>query len=703
MKKIFLPVLTMGASAMLLQIAALRQLLSAFSGNELDIGITLAVWLLAVGAGSFAGHRLRGGTLFAWSFIGVGMLSQSAVVTAEMIGPLFLTNFGETISLPATILLTAISLITLCFTIGMQFPLAVSRGNLNPATVYGLDTAGAFFAGLLFTFVFAGRADMRTLATGVGIMNIATGILLLGRKYLIPLSILPLVVYAASEKIDDWSPGSGTETNSGLITVERSESRYGEIRIMKLGDQLSLYSSGKLQFSYPDSQTEELRAHIPMAIHSSPRRVLVIGGSPAVLRELMKYPVSHIDFVEADPAMIAASFRLVNREDAAILKDPRLKTITEDAGKFIKDIRTPAYDLIVSNLPEPSTANLNRFYTTGFFKEAGRALNKDGILCLSLPVSSGYIGRRMLYANGPVYNSLRASFKNVHVSSEEYGYLFASDRQFDTRSEILRERFRERNIATEYFRDYLFDDIFAPMKMQRVEKRLRSARQINSDARPVSYLYNLMLWAEINKGKLFNSLLDAGGNLIAAIAAALFLVSTIFLAKRGKTVYYAMFTTGYSAMSFSLLVILSYQSAYGHVYETIGLLTGSFMLGTAMGAPAVRNSSNPMRTLLVAEILTVLLFISSLWLLMSELSYYAANIVCGILTGIEFSAAANYLGNRESTAVAGKVYAADMTGSFLGSLFGAIMFVPMLGVQHMLLFLVCLKMMSFISLVTVRR
>jgi len=685
---------------MLLQIAAMRRLLSVFSGNELDIGITLAVWLAAVGAGSYAGGRIKGTNAFAWSFAGIGLLSQQAVLTAEIIRPFFLFSAGEVISLPATLLLTTLSLAPLCFVVGLQFPLAVSCGRAGAAVVYGLDTIAAFAGGMIFTFVLAGRIDMRTLAAAISVVNLTTGFLLINRKYLLPLLLLPIALYVVSEQTN------ASLNRNGLKLVERIESRYGDIRIMRIRDQLNLYSAGKLQFSYPDPQTEELRAHVPMSVHPSPSRVLVIGGSPAVLREFLKYPVSHIDFVETDPAILAASFRLLSAGDKAISNRPELRTISEDAGKFIKNIKGPSYDLIVSNLPEPSTANLNRFYTTGFFREADRALNKGGILCLNLPVSSGYIGRRTRFANGSVYGSLRAAFGNVKTSSEEYGYFFASADRFDIDPKVLKERFAARKISAEYFRSYLFDDIFAPLKVLQVEERLRDAGSENSDARPVSYLYNLMLWAEINQGKLINNILDNAGKWTAPCIAALFLFFALCLFKKRKAIYFSMFTTGYSAMSFSLLVILAYQSAFGHVYETIGILTGSFMLGAALGSAAARKDTGGLGTLLKAEGMTIALFIFATLLFRSEHgggpAFYIANLLCGLLTGVEFSAAAHGIKDGTAETTAGKLYSADMAGSFLGSLSGAILLVPLLGLQNMLLFLVSLKMISLILLTKLR-
>lgn len=71
-----LPLIVMGATPILMQVAMLRQLLSVFSGNELVIGIIHSVWLTAVGAGSFLGHKVKSSSAFSLSFFLVAILSD---------------------------------------------------------------------------------------------------------------------------------------------------------------------------------------------------------------------------------------------------------------------------------------------------------------------------------------------------------------------------------------------------------------------------------------------------------------------------------------------------------------------------------------------------------------------------------------------------------------------------------------------------
>lgn len=90
-----LSVTMVGLSSILLQIICLRQLLAVFSGNELIIGITLSVWLTAVGIGSYTGWRIRQRNAFALSFLAVALLSQPTLLLINSIRNILSLNPGR--------------------------------------------------------------------------------------------------------------------------------------------------------------------------------------------------------------------------------------------------------------------------------------------------------------------------------------------------------------------------------------------------------------------------------------------------------------------------------------------------------------------------------------------------------------------------------------------------------------------------------
>jgi spermidine synthase len=338
----------------------------------------------------------------------------------------------------------------------MQFPLAVLYSGEPKAagTVYGLEAIGAFLGGLLFTFFISSRINAIDLCLFLSLLNIFVALYISKRKIIFLFFIFPLSLYLLSYKTVPALPWSG------LQVLQIDESRYGEIAVIKVREQSSIYINGHILFTYPDRPTAEMKTHLPMTLHTSPSEILVIGGSPGNVREVLKYPIERIDFVELDPEIIKVSFDLLFNDDREVLKDKRLKIIIEDGRRFLKRSKKPKYDLILLNLPQPSTASINRFYTTDFFKETKNALKEDGILVLSLPASTGYIGRSMQISSGSIYNSIKSVFTHVELTAQEYGGLFASMSPINTNPEVLEERFAQRAPYTEHFHRYIFYDAF---------------------------------------------------------------------------------------------------------------------------------------------------------------------------------------------------------------------------------------------------
>jgi len=684
-----IPFVVMGFTSMLLQITVLRLLLSTFSGNELDIGITLSFWLIYVGLGSYTGRKIKLKHAFTLSFILIALLAQPIVIAIKAIRPVLSLEPGEIVSLTSTIFSTAISLFPITFIIGLQFPLAVSySGGSNAAgRVYGLEALGAFIGGVFFTFVISSRVGAFELCLLLALINILIALYVSKKKIITLILIIPLFFHFGFHKIATVLPWHGLEIS------ETTESRYGEIAVIKVRDQSSVYANGHLIFTYPDSQSEEMSTHLLIAIHPSPLKILVIGGSPGTLKEFLKYPVEKIDFIELDPKIVEVSLKLLGiREDKEAVKDPRVNIIVKDGRGFIKGLNKHMYDLIVLNLPQPSTASINRFYTTDFFNEAKGVLKQDGILVISIPQSTGYIGKRMQTASGSIYNSLKYVFRYVEVTAQEYGGLFASDSVINTDPEILENRFIKRAIKTKHFNQYIFRDAFSPLNVDYVKKRLGGIKLINTDIRPSAYLYNLMLWAEIHGGKILHYLLEIKGwNVILFSGILLVFISFIVFRKKKRVIYFSIFTTGFSGMSFVLAVILAYQSIYGYVYEMIGILSATFMIGLWIGTIITRNTTMPLRILFSLEVITILLAIISPLFFKAELLFYVLVFISGAIIGGQFSTANLSMDEPEA---GGKLYAMDLVGSFLGALIPSLVIIPLFGVSNALLLIAFIKTFS---------
>jgi spermidine synthase len=178
---------------------------------------------------------------------------------------------------------------------------------------------------------------------------------------------------------------------------------------------------------------------------------------------------------------------------------------------------------------------------------------------------------------------------------------------------------------------------------------------------------------------------------LAAGAAAL-------LWRRPAVISYAVFLTGATTMAFSLAVILAFQAAFGYVYEAIGFLIAVFMAGMAAGSVLLRNVAPPLSALRMLQGASLVLLLLVPLLLRNEPAYYAVSFLIGAAGGGEFAAATRAMRVGGSVETAGKLYAFDLTGSFLGALLCSVVLVPLLGMFSSLLVLVFLKASSLAAL-----
>jgi spermidine synthase len=151
-------------------------------------------------------------------------------------------------------------------------------------------------------------------------------------------------------------------------------------------------------------------------------------------------------------------------------------------------------------------------------------------------------------------------------------------------------------------------------------------------------------------------------------------------------------------MSFVLSVVLAYQAIYGYVYEMIGILSATFMIGLWIGTFITRTVKKPLKILFCLELATILLALSSLIFFSTELFFYVLVFVAGIVIGSQFSTA--NLSMEEPNA-GGKLYALDLIGSFTGALIPSLIIIPLFGVPNTLLLIALIKAFSAVMILSI--
>ena len=124
---------------------------------------------------------------------------------------------------------------------------------------------------------------------------------------------------------------------------------------------------------------DEMITHVPMAVHSGIRDILVIGaGDGGVVRELTRYDrVRRIDLVEMDPQVVEACREFLPG-NACRMDARRVHIYFENALRFIRS-RENAYDLIIVDSTDPFGPSEGLF-TREFYGRCFNALRPDGIM-----------------------------------------------------------------------------------------------------------------------------------------------------------------------------------------------------------------------------------------------------------------------------------------------------------------------------------
>lgn len=686
-----------GFASTIIQVVMVRNLLAVFSGNELTIGLTLSFWLLAFGAGSAAGSRLfTHPEALPCSFVAAGLVVQPMIILVRAAGPLAGVGAGEVMPLAATLIFIAAGVFPVAFILGLQFPLSVrflAVDRLKAHHVYSTEAAGAVLGGLAFVFLFSTRVQSLLLVT----LTSAAYILLsipMGRSKIFlraTAALVPVVVYIF------LGTRIGALPWRDFHVARAAESRYGELVLTETADQANLYLSDQFMYSYPDLQTEESVAHVPMTLQLNPQNVLFVSGSPGVVREMLKYPSSNIDFLEEDESVLRVLKYKLTPEDEAALADDRTKVLLRDSRQYLRSLRSPVYDLILVGISDPATASINRFFTTGFFRLAEGALKEGGILVISGVRSSGYTSLSGRLVNGSIFRSLKKVFKYAEPGSRESGLFFASNSPLELDPRNLEERFRNRNIPVSIFSPYLFHDITNETERKDIRAGLSGVEVENRDMKPITYLFSLIHWLNIQGiSPMLSSRLAVLLSLLIGVLA--FIGIYYSWRSRPGAVYFVIASTGFSGMAVSAAVLLAFQGIYGYVYEYMGILTAVFMAGAAAGASLKgMRSSSPYLWLNILDGAFLILLLAAPIIADTGTALYLINICAGFLTGHQFKTANLALSRITDPVTAGRLYGIDLAGSSLGVLIASLLFIPLAGIGNTFLLLACLKAVSLTS------
>ena len=230
-------------------------------------------------------------------------------------------------------------------------------------------------------------------------------------------------------------------------------------------DETRLFLNGNLQLcSTDEARYHESLVHPAMALAANPQKVLILGGGDGcALREVLKYnSVQAVTLVDLDPAVthLATTHPLLTRlnqnsfknarvttldapgifpgEDRQIFKPvpdfrgpgrktgqpPTQKLLAEvkvmnlDADKFLEAV-PGSWDVIIIDMPDPSTPELTKLYSRQFYAKVRRHLAPAGIMVVQ--ATSPYLAKESFLCIGRTLVSAGLSILPYHENVPSFG------------------------------------------------------------------------------------------------------------------------------------------------------------------------------------------------------------------------------------------------------------------------------------------
>jgi len=704
-----LPAFLLGFLATSFQIFLLREFAVHFYGNEMTFGFVLGAWLLWGGIGSLVGPRLRlrPDHLPGFYTATIG-LYFSCLVLLRFSHRLLGTLPGELTGLVPALLFSLGLSMFVSFPLGVAFVLNAALLHGDAPRVYLLESLGAAAAGLsVYLLLIPHFSNWQ----GAALVSAAVGfaIFLVLRPAKAWLLFLATAAAAALFAAADFPALRSAWKPFNLVHAE--DTPYGKLQVLKTGEQYSFYSNGLPVFSYPNTEAAEESVHFALLQREGPKDILLIGGGVSGgCAECLKYPGTTLEYVEIDPAIIRLAERYLPLPGLAALRDSRVRVFFEDGRAFLGRT-SKTYDAVILSLPEPATAQINRFYTREFFAEVRRKLSPDGVLSFVVPSSENYISGDLERFLQTLETTLSAVFPEVLAVPGENNVFLASASPLSIDPGRLVAALKRLGIRNRFVSPEMLPARLAPLRVDYLSQKIRARPGlVNRDLIPVSYYFHSVLWAAQFKG-----VESAALRIFARVPAFWLLDFPLVLAglalalmawkRRRSPVRFLVpvALAGFSSILVEMAVLIVFQAFYGYVYGKISLLLSAFMAGLFAGSLAGRQRERPSAMDLAAvQAGSAGLLILGLKMIERrgpEILPFLFLFAFGVLAGYLF-VAANRLYLRESPHP-GTGYGVDLLGSFLSVVLASSFVIPLLGIPRLLGRLAVLNLLGFLFVVAI--
>ena len=155
------------------------------------------------------------------------------------------------------------------------------------------------------------------------------------------------------------------------------------------GRSRNFHVSGKIEASTlpRDMRLQRMLGHLPALNHPQPRSVLIVGfGAGITAGTFLAHPsIERIVICEIEPLIPEVVSRYFRTENNAVLEDPRVEVIYDDARHYILT-SDEKFDIITSDPIHPWVKGAAALYTREYFELARQHLNPGGVISQWVPL-----------------------------------------------------------------------------------------------------------------------------------------------------------------------------------------------------------------------------------------------------------------------------------------------------------------------------
>ncbi len=716
-----------GFSATGFQIIFLREFFNIFNGNEISIGIVLSAWLFWTAIGSFTVGKINAIiskplNLIILFQILIAIIAPATLAIIQLVSSFLKSVPGEILGLLYMIITSYSLLFSFGLISGGLFSLGVSLINAKKqksfavSKVYLVESVGSTLAGILLSLVLINYLNNFYICFVISITNLIFVLILtsfLHQKLIkfIIFTIIPILIIGVIFNAKTIRLKIKNYVWKDFQVIAEAQSHFGVYNLISTGISKTMYLNGTVLFTIPDQANAEEIAHFAMLEHPKPKDILLIGGGlNGSINEILKHPfVEKVDYVETDMKLIQFFKNQFFDQWCELNDNSKINIYKIDARIFLRK-NVKKYDVIILNQPDPQTAQLNRYFTEEFFNLVAKRLNSSGIFSLQTHGSENYINDELAAYLKCIYNALNTAFKDVIIFPGDIVHFFAGLHSgiVTTDYQILVQRMNERNLKTQYIREYYLPYRLSLDRIDYINQIIKSQSEyrINRDFYPTAYYFNMILWST-QFSHHFTALVQWINTInwkiiVSIILVTLFILIPLFYKSNFQyqiTGAISIFCLGFTSLSAEILILLIFQIIHGYVYQQLAILIAAFMAGLSLGT-YLSLKYRPSKRLLATKHLLIIHLIVALFIGLLPLSFYnltrfitpslqeislplifiLITFIVGGIGGYQFPVAGFIYYSQAKKQNAGILYSLDLLGAMLGALLLSSFIIPLFGI-----------------------